>query len=65
MTLTVTKGTLLDVLDGFHRINAIVRALRKDPFLEAIYKLNILHLGKYMAKNYFKQLNTTNPVGKG
>jgi hypothetical protein len=27
MTLTVTKGPLLDVLDRFHRINAIVRAL--------------------------------------
>jgi hypothetical protein len=65
MTLTVTKGTLLDVLDGFHRINAIVRAIRKDPSLEAMFKLNILHLGKSMAQQYFKQLNTTNPVGKG
>jgi hypothetical protein len=65
MKLTVTEGTLLDVLDGFHRINAIVRALRKDPSLETIFKLNILHLGKSMAQQYFKQLNTTNPVGKG
>ncbi|PGY04993.1 DNA sulfur modification protein DndB [Bacillus sp. AFS031507] len=65
MTLTVTKGTLLDVLDGFHRINAIVRALRKDPSLDAMFKLNILHLGKSIAQQYFKQLNTTNPVGKG
>ncbi|MDQ0970514.1 hypothetical protein QFZ31_000392 [Neobacillus niacini] len=65
MTLTVTRGTLLDVLDGFHRINAIVRALRKDPALEGMFKLNILNLGKSMAQQYFKQLNTTNPVGKG
>jgi len=65
MTLTVTKGTLLDVLDGFHRINAIVRAIRKDPSLETMFKLNILHLGKSMAQQYFRQLNTTNPVGKG
>ncbi|MED1470482.1 DNA sulfur modification protein DndB [Bacillus salipaludis] len=65
MTLTVTEGTLLDVLDGFHRINAIVRALRKDPSLDSMFKLNILHLGKTMAQQYFKQLNTTNTVGKG
>ena len=65
MSLTITEGTLLDVLDGFHRINAIVRALRKDPSLDSIFKLNILHLGKSRAQQYFKQLNTTNPVGKG
>ncbi|MDQ6600740.1 DNA sulfur modification protein DndB [Bacillus salipaludis] len=65
MKLTVTEGTLLDVLDGFHRINAIVRALRKDPSLDSMFKLNILHLGKTMAQQYFKQLNTTNSVGKG
>jgi hypothetical protein len=65
MELTVTKGTLLDVLDGFHRINSIVRALRKDPSLDETFKLNILHKGKAQAQQYFKQLNTTNPVGQG
>jgi hypothetical protein len=62
--LTVTKGTLLDVLDGFHRINAIVRALRKNPSVDKTFKLNILNFNKEKARQYFGQMNTTNPVSK-
>jgi hypothetical protein len=65
MTLTVEEGTLLDVLDGFHRTNAIVRALRRNPSLDTTFKLNILNFDKGRARQYFKQLNTTNPVGEG
>jgi hypothetical protein len=65
MSLTITKGSLLDVLDGFHRINSIVRALRKNPSLDETFKVNILHKGQAQAEQYFKQLNTTNPVGQG
>lgn len=65
-TLTVTKGTLLDVLDGFHRINAVVRALRKNPSIDTTFKLNILNFDKKRAREYFAQMNTISaPINKG
>lgn len=64
-TLTVKKGSLLDVLDGFHRINAIVRSYRRRPEIDKVFKLNILNYNKGKARRYFAQLNTTNPVGIG
>ncbi|WP_299831518.1 DNA sulfur modification protein DndB [uncultured Metabacillus sp.] len=63
-TLTITEGTLLDVLDGFHRINAISRALRKDPSIDAMFKLNILNYNKKRAIKYFAQMNKGQSVSE-
>jgi len=63
-TLTVTEGTLLDVLDGFHRINAISRALRKNPSINAMFKLNILNYNKKRAIKYFSQMNKGQSVSE-
>lgn len=60
--LTITKGSLLDILDGFHRVNGIVRALREDPSLDAPFILNVLNYGKKQAQKHFAQQNTTNPI---
>lgn len=57
-TLTITEGSLLDVLDGFHRINAISRALRINPSINANFKLNILNYNKKRSQKYFAQMNT-------
>ncbi|MGG2091306.1 DNA sulfur modification protein DndB [Bacillus sp. S13(2024)] len=57
-TLTVTRGTLLDVLDGFHRISAINSALRQEPTLNPTFKMTILNYDKTRAQKYFAQMNT-------
>jgi len=64
LSLTVTKGTLLDVLDGFHRLQATALALTRNPDLVIPFKLNILNFSKTQAQKYFAQLNTYNPVSK-
>lgn len=61
-TLTVTRGTLLDVLDGFHRINGIVRALRRNPSINPLLIINIVNYDKKRAQEKFVQINTTNPI---
>ncbi|MBD1379125.1 DNA sulfur modification protein DndB [Metabacillus arenae] len=63
-TLTVTKGTLLDILDGFHRINAIARVFRDPSSSDKFFKVNILNFNIGKAKQQFAQINTINPVSK-
>lgn len=65
-TLTITDGTYLDVLDGYHRINAVIRAMVSDPSLgDTVFKLNIVNFGQKQAQEYFAQLNTMTPVSTG
>lgn len=65
MTLTITKGTLLDSLDGFHRINGIVNALTTHPDANDMYfKVDILNYHVTQAREYFAQMNTVNHVSK-
>ncbi|MFK7678691.1 DNA sulfur modification protein DndB [Bacillus sp. Wb] len=64
LTLTVTNGTLLDVVDGYHRLQGVSMALNEVPDLEVNFKLNILNFSQSQAKKYFAQLNTYNPVSK-
>lgn len=64
-TLTITEGTLLDIIDGFHRLTSIVVALSKDPSLDMMFKVNILNLSTPQENEQFVQINTTNQVSKG
>lgn len=64
-TLTIAEGTLLDILDGFHRLTSITLALSKDPNADMTWKINIVNLNSNQAEEYFAQLNTTNPISKG
>ncbi|MGM7720602.1 DNA sulfur modification protein DndB [Metabacillus sp. Hm71] len=57
-TLTVTKGTLLDVLDGYHRTNGIAQALREDPSIDREMLLFVLNYDKKRAQEFFRQKNT-------
>lgn len=64
-TLTITEGTLLDCLDGFHRLTALSQALTEDPSMdEMIFPLCIVNFSTKIAQNYFSQINTTNPIDK-
>ncbi|MCY8831176.1 hypothetical protein [Bacillus atrophaeus] len=64
LSLTVTKGTLVDVLDGYHRISGVVKAIAEAPELDQPFILNILNYTEEKAKLHFGQLNTINPVEK-
>lgn len=63
-TLTITEGTLLDILDGFHRLTAIIIALTEDPTIDMTFKINIVNFSVNQAQDFFAQLNTTNPISK-
>jgi hypothetical protein len=63
-TLTITEGTLLDILDGFHRLTAIIIALTEDPSIDMTFKINIVNFSIKQAQEFFAQLNTTNPIAK-
>ncbi|MCC9021765.1 DNA sulfur modification protein DndB [Bacillus nakamurai] len=64
LSLTVTRGTLLDALDGYHRISGIVKALAEVPELDQPFILNVVNYDEEKAKHHFAQMNTINPVEK-
>jgi hypothetical protein len=63
-TLTIVEGTLLDILDGFHRLKGIIIALAEDPSIDMTFKINIVNFSIKQAQEFFAQLNTTNPISK-
>lgn len=65
MALTIQKGTLLDCLDGFHRVTAIVKALEENPDADMKFMLTIVNFDIPKAREYFAQMNTIEPIGKG
>jgi DNA-sulfur modification-associated len=65
MELTIQKGTLLDCLDGFHRVTAIVKALEENPNADMTFMLNVVNFDIPKAREYFAQMNTIEPIGKG
>lgn len=64
-TLTITEGTLLDILDGFHRLTSITLAISQDTSLDMTFKINIVNFSVKQAQDFFAQLNTTNPISVG
>lgn len=65
MSLTIQKGVLLDCLDGFHRVTAIVKALEENPNADMIFMLNVVNFDIPKAREYFAQMNTIELIGKG
>ncbi len=63
-SLTITQGTLLDILDGFHRLQAIVQTLSRKPDIDMNFTVRILNYDIPRAKMYFEQTNKTEPVAK-
>lgn len=68
MSLTVTEGTILDVLDGYHRLIGITTAIRQHPelkhLLKRVFKVDIYNYTQKQAREHFGQQNTINPVKK-
>lgn len=63
-TLTVTKGTLLDIIDGYHRLLGTRKALSIDPELDMAFSIRILNYDKPRAEAYFAQMNKFEPVSE-
>lgn len=62
LTLELTPGTLTDVLDGFHRLQAITLTISAFPDVDMNFTLNIVNYGTKQAQEFFAQLNSATPV---
>ncbi|GAA0835977.1 DNA sulfur modification protein DndB [Bifidobacterium pullorum subsp. gallinarum] len=60
--LTINEGATISILDGFHRLQAGVRAFSVNPNLELEMILSIRSYDLDTAKKYFGQINTINVV---
>lgn len=64
LTLTVTKGTKLAIVDGFHRHKGSQKALRINPDLDFNFVLIITNYTKAQAQQYQAQLAEATPISK-
>src|SRR5690606_32196974 len=63
-TLTITNGTKLAVVDGFHRLKGAQKALRINPELEFNFVLIITNYTKAQSQKYQAQLAEATPISK-
>ncbi|GIN22578.1 DNA sulfur modification protein DndB [Siminovitchia fordii] len=63
-TITITKGTKMAVVDGFHRLKGAQKALRTNPDLEFNFVLIITNYTKSQAQKYQAQLAEATPISK-
>ncbi|MBT2759906.1 DNA sulfur modification protein DndB [Paenibacillus sp. ISL-20] len=61
-TLIINEGATISILDGFHRLQAGVKAISVNPNLELELILSIRSYDTDTAKKYFGQINTVNVV---
>ncbi len=62
LTLEITHGSLIDCLDGFHRISSVIETLTAFPDVNMNFTLNIVNYGTKQAMEFFAQLNSATPV---
>ena len=60
--LTITKGTLVEISDGMHRILGAIEALYEDPDLDFTFHLAIKNYNTRAAQEYVGQINTVNKM---
>ena len=58
----VLKNGLLDILDGFHRIMAIMQVMMEDPDFEKNFVLNIMLFEEEKAKRFVAQQDKRNKI---
>ncbi|MES9681295.1 DNA sulfur modification protein DndB, partial [Bacillus safensis] len=61
-SLTVMKDTLVDVIDGYHRIVGISKAVRSGSFDDKKMKVDFYNVTQKVARQLFGQHNTMTPV---
>jgi hypothetical protein len=64
-SLTILKGSIVDILDGFHRISGALQALTINPEIEFTFKVSINNYNLRDAQDLVGQVNTVNPMDAG
>ena len=62
--LIINKGTFIDVLDGFHRISGIIRALDQNPDLDFTFPILIRNYNTSTAQRHIGEINTVNVMSR-
>jgi DNA-sulfur modification-associated len=63
-TLTLTEGTRLDNVDGYHRSMAIQNALEINPNIDILFPVIFTNYATKQAQNYLYQISQATPVSK-
>jgi hypothetical protein len=64
LELTITKGTRLDIVDGYHRCKATQNALQVNPELNFNFAVLITNYSTKKAQQYQAQLAKATPISK-
>ena len=64
MELTVHRGTVLDILDGYHRCKAVQVALSLDPSIEVDFPLLITNVMTSQAREHVRQIAQAMPMSE-
>lgn len=64
LELTITKGTRLDIVDGYHRCQALSMALETNPDLEFNFAVLITNYSTKKAQQYQAQLAKATPISR-
>lgn len=64
LTLTITKGTKLAIMDGYHRINGALKALRINPDLKFQFPVQFTELSTREAQEFQSQIAKATPISK-
>jgi hypothetical protein len=62
--LTITKGTELAIVDGFHRCKAVQKAIQRNPDIKFNFAVLITNYSKKQAQQYQAQLAKATPISK-
>ena len=62
--ITITRGTILTILDGYHRCKGIQAALSVNPNLEFRFPVMLLNYSQSKAQRYLGQIAKANPISK-
>lgn len=62
--IVIHEGVSIDILDGFHRLNAIEKALTMNPELDVVFPLQIKNYDARKARQFVGQTNTVNVMPK-
>ena len=62
--LMITKGSIIDVVDGYHRIKGNQRALTINPNISFNFPVTILNTNVEEARRYVGQIGKANPISK-
>lgn len=64
LELTITGGTRLDVLDGFHRCRGLQNALQINPELDFNFAVLITNYSTKKAQNFQSQIAKASPISR-